>query len=417
VSVRVAYPRPSVPSVPATPQTPSTRPASASRAIYALPRGDARTGRWAALDVARGVAVAGMLLVEQLPAGPGSYPWLRHASWNGWTGADLVFPAFLFLVGIGVDLLIGRRGAAAMGRLAKRALALLVVGVLFNAWAADGGDFAQARWPGVLQRIGIVSFACGLIVVLVRRKAWPVLAIAAGLLVCYAQLLTRVPLACGMGVITQACNLPGRVDVALFGSSHIYHQGAFGHDPEGLLSTMGALATALLGVFAGRFMRERPGWRAFVTLGGLALLGGLSTRLGLAGPTANKRLWTPAFVLLTGATSVALLLVCHLVTDAAVAVRRRVVGVVARVVAWPWAVLGRNALIVYVGQHVLGAILQKTPAHNGSQLTSLAGYLQGRTFAGGWFGLDAQWTYVVAMLALWSAVAAAMHGARWYVTL
>ena len=408
MSVRVAFPRPSIATM------------SANRVTYAPPRGDTRTGRWAALDVARGVAVAGMLLVEQLPAGPGEYPWLRHASWNGWTGADLVFPAFLFLVGISVDQLIGRRGAAAIGRLAKRALALVVVGVLFNAWAADGGDFAQARWPGVLQRIGIVSFACGLIVVLLRRKAWPVLAIAAGLLVCYAQLLTRVPLACGTGVITQACNLPGRVDVAVFGSAHIYHQGAFGHDPEGLLSTLGALATALLGVCAGRFMRARPGWRTFAALGGLALLGWLSTRVGFAGPTVNKRLWTPAFVLLTGTTSVALLLVCHLVADTAgeaAAASRRVVRGVARAIAWPWAALGRNALIVYVGQHVLGAILQKTPAHNGSQPTSLAGYLQGRTFAGGWFGLDAQWTYVVAMLALWSAVAAAMHSARWYVTL
>jgi predicted acyltransferase len=190
VPVRVASPRPSL--VPTT------------HVSYASSRTEARAGRWAALDVARGVAVAGMLLVEQLPAGPGGYPWLRHASWNGWTGADLVFPAFVFLVGISVDHMVGRRGAAGLARLAKRAIALVVIGVLFNAWAADGGDFAQARWPGVLQRIGLVSLACGLAVVVVRRKAWPMLAIAAGLLVCYAQLLTRVALPCGTGVMTQA---------------------------------------------------------------------------------------------------------------------------------------------------------------------------------------------------------------------
>jgi predicted acyltransferase len=288
---------------------------------------------------------------------------------------------------------------------------------LFNAWAADGGDFAQARWPGVLQRIGVVSLACGLIVAAVRRKTWPVLAIAGALLAGYAQLLTRVPLACGTGVLTPACNLPGRVDLAVFGSAHIYHQGAFGHDPEGLLSTIGALATALLGVAVGRLMRARPGWRTIAVLAAVAAIGWLTTRLGWAGPTVNKRLWTPAFVLLTGATSVALLLACHLVADVAGAARQRVVRGVAHVVSWPWAALGRNALVVYVGQHVVGAIAEKTPAHLGSTPTSLAGYLQGRTFGGGWLVLDAQWTYVAAMLLLWGAVAAAMRCARWYVTL
>ncbi|HEX7107363.1 MAG TPA: heparan-alpha-glucosaminide N-acetyltransferase domain-containing protein [Acidothermaceae bacterium] len=378
---------------------------------------DARAGRWAALDVARGVAVAGMLVVEQLPAGPGGYPWLRHALWNGWTGADLVFPAFLFLVGISVDQLVGRRGRAGLWRLVKRAVALIVVGVLFNAWAADGADFAQARWPGVLQRIGVVSLACGVIVFVVRRKAWPVLAVAGALLVGYAQLLTRAPLACGAGVLTPACNLPGRIDLAVFGSAHIYHQGVFGHDPEGLLSTLGALATALLGVAVGRLMRERPGWRVITALAAGAALAWLVTHLGLAGPPVNKRLWTPAFVLLTAATSVTLLLVCHAVADVGGAARQRVVRLAATTVSWPWVALGRNALVVYVGQHVLGAIAAKTPAHDGPTATSLAGYLQGRTFAGGWLVLDAQWTYVAAMLLLWSAVAAAMHCARWYVTL
>jgi hypothetical protein len=74
-------------------------------------------------------------------------------------------------------------------------------------------------------------------------------------------------------------------------------------------------------------------------------------------------------------------------------------------------------LVVYVGQHVLGAILERTPVHNGPNVTTAAGYLQDHVFAPGWFGLDSQWTYAAVMLALWSAVASAMHRARWYVTL
>ena len=78
-------------------------------------------GRWAGLDAARGVAVAGMLVVEQLPIGPRRHPWLIHAVWNGWTGADLVFPAFLFLAGIGIDELVRRRGRASLLRREPRA--------------------------------------------------------------------------------------------------------------------------------------------------------------------------------------------------------------------------------------------------------------------------------------------------------
>jgi predicted acyltransferase len=128
-------------------------------------------------------------------------------------------------------------------------------------------------------------------------------------------------------------------------------------------------------------------------------------------------MWTPAFVLLTAATSTVLLLACHVVADVGGRQLNPVVRVGSRVAAWPWAALGRNALVVYVGQHVLGAVLAQTPAHVGTRLTTAAGYLQEHFFAGGWLGLDSQRTYVAVMLAFWTAVAAAMHGARWYVTL
>jgi heparan-alpha-glucosaminide N-acetyltransferase len=374
-------------------------------------------GRWAGLDVARGVAVAGMLVVEQLPVGPRRHPWLIHAVWNGWTGADLVFPAFLFLAGIGIDELVRRKGRTSLLRLTRRAIALLVLGVLFNAWDGAGADFSDARWPGVLQRIGVVSLACGVVVVLCRRGIWPIVLVAGALLVLYAQLLVRVPLACGTGVITPACNVPGHLDRALFGAAHIYNKGAFGYDPEGLVSTMGALATALLGVAVGRVLRARPGWLTMAGLCGVAFACWAATRLGLAGPAVNKRMWTPGFVLLTTATSIVLLLTCQLVADVGGRQLNPVIRVGSRVVAWPWAALGRNALVVYVGQHVLGAVLAQTPAHIGGCLTTESGYLQEHFFSGGWLGLDSQWTYVVVMLAFWTAVAAAMHRARWYVTL
>ena len=178
--------------------------------------------------------------------------------------------------------------------------------MLFNAWDGAGANFTDARWAGVLQRIGVVSLACGVVVVLCRRGIWPILLVAGGLLVLYAQLLVRVPLACGTGVMTPACNVPGHLDIALFGAAHVYNKGAFGYDPEGLLSTMGALATALIGVAVGRALRARPGWLTMAGLCGVAFACWAATRLGLAGPAVNKRMWTPSFVLLTAATSIVL---------------------------------------------------------------------------------------------------------------
>ena len=116
-------------------------------------------------------------------------------------------------------------------------------------------------------------------------------------------------------------------------------------------------------------------------------------------------MWTPGFVLLTAATTIVLLLVCQLIADIGGRQANPVVRVGSRVVTWPWAALGRNALVVYVGQHVLGAVLSQTPAHLGARLTTAAGYVQEHFFGRGWFGLDSQWTYVVAMLAFWTAVA------------
>jgi predicted acyltransferase len=385
--------------------------------IYgAMPSVDQR-GRWVALDVARGVAVAGMLLVEQLPTGPRRHPWLIHAAWNGWTGADLVFPAFLFLVGISTDELVRRRGKRALARLARRALVLLITGILFNAWAGSGANFTYARWPGVLQRIGLVSVACGIVVTITGRRIWPIFLVAGVILVVYAELLTRIRLACGTGVLTPTCNLPGHFDLALFGPAHVYDRGVFGYDPEGLLSTLGALATALIGVGVGRLLRLRAGWGTMAILCAVALFSWTATNHGLAGVAVNKRLWTPAFVVVTAATATLLLLACHLVADVWAGHANPATRFGFQVLAWPWAALGRNALVVYVGQHVLGAILQQTPAHDGTKVTTAANYLQEHFFAGGWLGLDSQWTYVGAMLLLWSAVASAMHCARCYVTL
>jgi predicted acyltransferase len=147
--------------------------------------------RLQSLDVVRGLAVAGMVVVEQTVGPPPSYPALRHASWFGWTAADLVFPAFLVVVGTSLAFSLHRPVTwELVRRLAKRAVALLVVGVLFNAWSGDGASFDHLRVPGVLQRIAIAGLVAA-VIVLVVREWWAVLLVAVALLAIYGTARSR----------------------------------------------------------------------------------------------------------------------------------------------------------------------------------------------------------------------------------
>jgi heparan-alpha-glucosaminide N-acetyltransferase len=315
--------------------------------------------RVVALDVTRGLFVAGMLIVEQLPGDAATtWPWLRHAQWTGWTGADLVFPGFLFVAGTTMAITLRKGWTTGTGvRLLRRTLVLLAAGLVFNAYG-HGGE--PLRLPGVLQRIAVAGLAAALIILASRRTWWIVAVAIVGLLAAEHQALTLVSLDCGRGVITPECNVAGAVDESVFGAEHLYHQGTLGHDPEGLLGTLGATATVLLGWLAGLLvLRRHTAALAALAVGlwGAALL--------WPDMLTGKRLWTPPFVFRTAAISAGVLVVADVLFDRLG--RQRAARTVTTIAAYPWVVLGRNALVVYVGQHMLGnAVAQHlvfTPDH------------------------------------------------------
>ena len=266
--------------------------------------------RLLSLDVFRGLTVMAMVLVNN-PGDWGHIYWpLAHAEWHGCTPADLVFPFFLFVVGVSLVYALadtkatGQPQGAVLARVARRAAVLVGLGLLMSLYPKF--DFAVVRIPGVLQRIGLVYLGAS---VLYLRTSWRTQALVlAVLLAGYAALLQLVSVpGAGPANLEPATNLGAWLDRQLFGEAHLW---IFSRtwDPEGLLGTLPALGTGLLGVLAAQWLR-RPG-STRVRLGGLLAAGVLAVALGLLWAQwfpLNKALWTSSYVLVTGGLALGLL--------------------------------------------------------------------------------------------------------------
>ncbi|RZU02667.1 acyltransferase family protein [Rivibacter subsaxonicus] len=260
--------------------------------------------RLLSLDAFRGFTIAAMLLVNDPGDWGHLHPPLAHARWDGWTFTDLVFPFFLFIVGVSMTLSLGQRAVQGGDRrtlvlkLWKRALTIIVIGLLLN--LVQNFDLAGMRVPGVLQRIGLCILLAAPIVVyagLRQQVAWIL-----GLLAGYSLLMLLVPAPGADGVLRAGALQPGQdlgsyLDRLLL-DGHLWSQSKT-WDPEGLLGTLPALASTLLGVLAGRWLAgsappaEKTAW--FFVAGIAALVLGMV--LGLVLMPINKSLWTPSYAL------------------------------------------------------------------------------------------------------------------------
>lgn len=258
----------------------------------------AASRRLSSVDVLRGITVAGMILVNN--GHSGSFGTLRHAQWNGMTLCDLVFPFFLFIMGVSLALSLSSRGMRLSGpaflKVAKRTVLLFAVGLLIN-WldkAIDGDVlcFSTLRFWAVLQRIAVCYFVVAMMAMtLPRRFALP----AAGVLaIVYGMVLLL-----GHGFeYDSSVNILARVDQGIFGDAHLYHKSPV--DPEGLLGTLGSLINVLLGYQCGLLLRPREGEPSRLHAGfyfSIVLIA-LGVVVSFALPL-NKRVWSPSFALLT----------------------------------------------------------------------------------------------------------------------
>ena len=328
--------------------------------------------RLASVDALRGLTVAAMLVVND----PGDW-WhvfapLEHAAWHGCTPTDLIFPMFLFLVGVSIALV----GPATTTRaIVWRALRIVALGLLLHAVAHWAMDTRAFRPMGVLQRIGVCYGVAALLAQQTRPRTQGLsfAAILAG----YGALL-----AWG-GPLTPTGNLASRIDAALLGRFAYEFDAATGlaRDPEGLLSTLPAIATTLLGVRAGAWLRDGA-TRTLWIAGGAALLLGAACALW---QPLNKSLWTPAFVLWSGGWALAALALAHWLID--------VLG------APPLGrALGVNAIAAYAGAWLMVCALEGL--HWGAPL-----YTHGFAWLRPWLGpAGASLAYALAFSGFWWAL-------------
>jgi predicted acyltransferase len=370
-------------------------------AAAASPRrtdGGIPSGRLHSLDVFRGMTIAGMLLVNNPGTWSQIYPPLRHAEWHGWTPTDLIFPFFLFIVGVAMTFSFGRlrEGGASRGALvrkaAKRAAILFGLGLLLHGFP-NYLDLSSLRIPGVLQRIALAYFAATLIVLYLRPRG-QLMALGA-LLLGYWALQTLVPVpGIGAASLEPGRDLGAWLDRLVFTEAHLWSQ-ARTWDPEGLLSTLPAIGTTLCGVFAGYWLRSGPAVSARAL--GLALAGVAALGLGLlwgAWFPINKNLWTSSYVVFTAGFAAVVLAACYWIVD---------------VRGWqrwakPFTIYGLNAIAAFFLSGLFARLLTLVRVPAGDGTVTLKSWIFTNAFLSGASPINASLAYAVAFVLLWLGI-------------
>lgn len=320
-----------------------------------------RAERLISLDAFRGITIAGMILVNNPGNWSHVYPPLLHADWHGWTPTDLVFPFFLFIVGVAMTYSFnsmldkGVNKRQIYKKVFIRSLLLFGIGLCMTIFPVVRFeplrlvDFSTLRIMGVLQRIGLCYLFASIIYLEFRKPVYQATWVV-GLLASYWAVMMLIPVpGYGAGDLTIKGNLAAYVDQSLMGN-HLWKPG---WDPEGLLSTIPAIATVLLGILTGYLLKssrhskaEKAGYLFLAGIGGLTA--GLIADFWFP---INKGLWSSSYVLFTGGFAMVFLAFCYWVID------------IKQYKKWakPFVILGMNALAVFVFSSLLAKLLYLIP--------------------------------------------------------
>ena len=342
--------------------------------------------RLLSLDAVRGITIAFMIMVNN-NGGRGSWGFMNHANWNGLTPTDLVFPTFLFVVGASIvfafDVRLARGATRSQlaGHTVRRTVILILLGIVVNGFPFFRLD--HLRFYGVLQRIAICYLVVGLLYLWDKRVSTKVAVIVAAL-VGYWILLRWVPVP-GAGMpgrdvpfLDPDLNLVAWLDRHLM-PGHLYENWTTHNlrDPEGLLSDLPAVATALLGLLAGMWLQ---GSKAVATkTRGLATACAALLATGYLWSVwfpLNKKLWTSSYVLVAAGWSMALLTLAYWAVEQKGWFKGRSKGWI-----WPWLVFGSNAIVAYMVSELLPTVLDEITIHVNGRPRSLLAFLSAPIFA------------------------------------
>ncbi|HEU4511850.1 MAG TPA: heparan-alpha-glucosaminide N-acetyltransferase domain-containing protein [Nocardioidaceae bacterium] len=357
-----------------------------------------RHTRVTSLDTVRGVLLVLNILV--ISTFVPRHEQLVHAEWFGVTVVDTIFPLFVTFSGVG--LAFAHRNHVGWRRMFRRSFLLLVIGLAYSAVMTATTDLAELRLTGPLQVYAVLVLVIGALHVVLRSPlAWGIA--TAFVAAAHTFLLAAWQAGCPGGELAPTCNPSRVVDFAVLGVDHVYAQGLRGHDPEGLVATLGALVTAMVGTTAGHIALSRRGsWRAPAWVLGWAAVVVVMAIAASTYVPAMKRLWTAPFALAVAALAIAVLAVGVALLDL------RTVEPWARArgpLTWPLVAIGRNSLLVYFGSHLVLHVLDT----NGGEV-SWAHALAERVDVIG----NAELSYMLFMLLGWVAVTAVLHRFRIY---
>ena len=343
--------------------------------------------RLKSLDIFRGLTVAFMILVNN-GAGDEIYSALKHSQWNGLTPCDLVFPFFLFIVGMSTYLSLKKTGFKPSKdiyqKIGKRTILLFLIGLGIN-WfdmicSGNGLDFAHLRIWGVMQRIALCYGAVALLVININHRYIPHTIV--GLLIIYMGILTF-----GNGyAYDSTVNIIASADYHIFGYDHLYHKSPV--DPEGLLSTIPAIAHTIIGFWCCKNI-QRPGQDIaskikFLKVAGLIMVV-LSFLLSTIGFYINKRIWSPSYVFVTCGLAAWLLGILIQIIDHPSTATHNDKDNGSSWFAKGWLAFGMNPLFLYVMSEMLaivfGAFGMKESIYDSIHILITDGYLASLTYA------------------------------------
>jgi predicted acyltransferase len=359
----------------------------------------------AALDVFRGLTIAGMILVNNPGSWEAIHPPFEHAAWHGWTPTDLVFPFFLFIVGVSITLALARRAGGGGSKrdlylkIIRRTLIIFALGLVLAGFPRY--ELSTLRIPGVLQRIAVCYLIASVIFLNTKWRAQAF--IAATLLLIYWALMVLIPVpGFGAGDLSMEGNLAAYVDRAVFGR----HTWKPLYDPEGLLSTLPAIATTLYGVLTGHWLLTRRD--ALDKAAGMFVAGALAVVSGWAWGgwfPVNKALWTSSYVLLTAGLALQFLAVCYWLVD--------IKGV--RRWAKPFLIFGMNALIIYFLAELFSNIISLVTLSRAGGAVDLKTYIYEHAFASWASPANASLMFALCIVLLWLGVATLLYRKRIFI--
>lgn len=350
--------------------------------------------RLISLDVFRGITIAGMILVNNPGTWSAIYPPLKHAAWNGCTPTDLIFPFFLFIVGVAITFSLSKRKIRGDNQqllllnILRRSAILFILGLILHGFPYF--DLSEIRIPGVLQRIAVVYLITSFIFLKTSFKTQITISII--LLIGYWLLMSLVPVpGIGSANLDKTTNLAAWLDNFLL-NGHLWSYSKV-WDPEGILSTMPALSTTLIGIIAGNWLKSENSNEVKTVW--ILISGNLLMLLGYIWDgwfPINKSLWTSSYVLYTGGLALIFLGFCYWLID------------VKKIIWWikPFQVYGMNAITVFFLSSLTAKLMSIIKVTNlNGETVSIKTYLFSNIFSPLFSPITASLIWAVLYVCIW----------------